>query len=150
MSIEQETIQIEEAVIKAEVPFEQEPFSPATYLTEQLIEQGMDAQTARAWMKGLDPRAETAENVKDRIFFVNRALRLYMSEQFNGSDGVSGTMNARLLVTDGIEEDAWKLLIKNGVASWLAGKPLSYKTEEPEQELEGEEPSTDTDVTISE
>ena len=88
-------------------------FNPAVFLTEALISNGL-IDAAKSWSIGIDPRAETAESEKDRIFFANRALRLFLAE-IEGRDNIT----PRMLLADGIDSIKWMALIEQGVIPWL-------------------------------
>lgn len=88
-------------------------FMPAEFLTAALRTAGH--ADPEAWAVGLDTGAITEEKVEHRIFHVNRALRLYMSEQKH----LENNMQARQLISDGIDEDTWRALINRGVIPWL-------------------------------
>lgn len=88
-------------------------FRPADFLTNALKEAGHP--NPDAWAESLHPGAHTEEKVEHRIFHVNRALRLYMSEQKDRDN----TMQARQLLSDGIDEDTWRAIVNRGVVPWL-------------------------------
>ncbi|BAW19317.1 hypothetical protein [Ralstonia phage RP31] len=87
-------------------------FNPVDYLTNALHNAGYPNPTA--WYKGIDPRAETADNEKDRIFFANRALRLYLAEVPDREN-----ISPRMLLADGITSIQWTALVDQGVVPWL-------------------------------
>jgi hypothetical protein len=97
---------------KAVAPAAPEPFQPAVFLTKALIEAGYPEPTA--WMKDIDPLVETHEDEKQRIFFANRALRLYLAE-IEGRENIS----PRMLLADGIDGVKWAALMTQGVVPWL-------------------------------
>lgn len=89
-------------------------FNPVEHLVNALTQSGY--AEPRAWTKHLDPRAETAENEKDRIFFANRALRLYLAEVPEREN-----ISPRMLLADGIDSAKWCALMEQGVIPWLMG-----------------------------
>lgn len=90
-------------------------FNPVAYLTTALFNAGHPNPSA--WALHIDPRAETAEEVKERIFFANRALRLYMSEQ-----DVPDNISPRLTIADGIGVKQWTALVDQSYVKWLMGQ----------------------------
>lgn len=92
---------------------EKPAFNPAVFLTEALIAAGLN-EAAIGWSIGIDPRVETAESEKDRIFFANRALRLFLAE-IEGRDNIT----PRMLLADGIDSVKWIALMEQGVIPWL-------------------------------
>ncbi|BAW19032.1 hypothetical protein [Ralstonia phage RP12] len=103
-----------EATAGSEEPEEEakELFNPVVYLTNALTSAGYTNPTG--WLKGIDPRAETAEDEKDRIFFANRALRLYLAEVPDREN-----ISPRMLLADGITSVQWTALVDQGVVPWL-------------------------------
>jgi hypothetical protein len=90
-------------------------FLPADYVVNALAAAGHP--NPQAWALHIDPRVETAEEEKDRIFFANRALRLYISEQ-ESPDNIS----PRMLLAEGIPSSKWCALIDKGIVPWLMGQ----------------------------
>ncbi len=89
-------------------------FNPVEFLTNALAQAGYPEPAA--WTQDIDPLASTHEDEKARIFFANRALRLYLSE-IEGRDNIS----PRLLLADGIDSTRWIALMEQGVIPWLMG-----------------------------
>lgn len=100
-----------EAVTETEVVL----FDPVDYLTGALRDAGHPNPTA--WTLDIDPRAQTAPSDKDRIFFANRALCLYVSEH-EGRENIT----PRLLLVDGIDKVKWAALMEQGIVPWLMNK----------------------------
>lgn len=93
---------------------EQKPFfNPVEFLTNALHQAGFT--DADLWHKDIDPRAETAEDEKERIFFANRALRLFLAEVGGDRDNIT----PRMLLADGIDSVKWIALMEQGVIPWL-------------------------------
>ena len=92
---------------------EKPAFNPAVFLTEALAGAGLK-EAALGWSVGIDPRVETAENEKDRIFFANRALRLFLAEIEDREN-----ITPRMLLADGIDSVKWCALMEQGVIPWL-------------------------------
>ena len=93
---------------------EQKPFfNPVEFLTNALHQAGFT--DADLWHKDIDPRAETAEDEKERIFFANRALRLFLAEVGGDRDNIT----PRMLLADGIDGIKWIALMEQGVIPWL-------------------------------
>lgn len=90
-------------------------FLPANYLINALTAAGHPNPTA--WALHIDPRVETAEEEKDRIFFANRALRIYLSEQ-----EAADTISVRMLLAEGIPAAKWCALVDKGIVPWLMGQ----------------------------
>lgn len=96
-------------------------FNPVDFVCEELQRAGSDKPTC--WMAHLDPRSETEPDELARIFFVNRSLRLYMSEQEGRNHN-----EARLLLADGISVSDWKSIVSKGVVPWILNKlPVNKK-----------------------
>ena len=95
---------------------QQEAFMPAEFLTNALRQEGYE--NPEAWTANLDPRC-TDPTIKpqERIFFVNRALRLYMSEQEGRNH-----MEARMLLAEGLTVEEWSAIVTRGVVPWLLNK----------------------------
>lgn len=91
-------------------------FNPVVFLTEALTAKGL-TEAAAKWVQDIDPRAQSAESEKDRIFFANRALRLYLAE-IEGRDNVT----PRMLLADGIDSVKWIALMEQGIIPWLLGQ----------------------------
>lgn len=98
----------DESAFKEETPL----FNPVDFLTMALHQAGYPEPTA--WYKGIDVRAETADSEKDRIFFANRALRLFLAEVENREN-----ITPRMLLADGIDSPKWMALMEQGVIPWL-------------------------------
>ena len=92
---------------------EKPAFNPAVFLTEALIAANLE-DAAIKWSVGIDPRVETAESEKDRIFFANRALRLFLAEIEDREN-----ITPRMLLADGIDSVKWCALMEQGVIPWL-------------------------------
>lgn len=93
---------------------EQKPFfNPVEFLTNALHQAGFS--DADAWHKDIDPRAETAEDEKERIFFANRALRLFLAEYEDARDNIT----PRMLLADGIDSVKWIALMEQGIVPWF-------------------------------
>lgn len=90
-------------------------FNPAQYVINALTAAGHPNPTA--WALHVDPRVETAEKEVDRIFFANRALRLYISEQ-----EVADNISPRMLLAEGIPAGKWCALVDKGLVPWLMGQ----------------------------
>lgn len=90
-------------------------FNPVTYLINAL--QSAGHKEPNAWTLDLDPRAETVEDEKERIFFTNRAVRLYMAEQTEREN-----ITARLLLADGIDKIKYCALVEQAIVPWLMGE----------------------------
>lgn len=90
-------------------------FQPVDYLSQSLLNAGHPEPTA--WTLHIDPRAVTAEDEKERIFFANRALRLYIAEHTDQEN-----VTPRMLVSDGIDATKWAALADQGIVPWLMGK----------------------------
>lgn len=127
-------------------------FNPVNYLTDALREAGY--HDPEGWTKNIDVRAANAVEEKDRIFFANRALRLYLAE-IEGRENIS----PRMLLADGIDSVKWKALMDQGVIPWLLNQfdaKGKRKTEEAPaadetitsldvpQDTEDQSPSTDS------
>lgn len=96
-------------------------FNPVEFLCSELERAGSTDLTC--WMKHIDPRATTEPDEMARIFFANRALRLYMAEQEGRNH-----MEARLLLADGIPVADWKSIVSKGVVPWILNKlPVNKK-----------------------
>lgn len=100
-----------------EVPVEKKEetpalFNPVAFLTEALQKAGY--AKPYAWTEGIDERAQTADNEKDRIFFANRALRLFLAEVENRDN-----ITPRMLLADGVDSTKWMALMEQGVIPWL-------------------------------
>jgi hypothetical protein len=89
-------------------------FNPVTYLTNALAAAGHPNPSA--WTQDIDPRAETAEEEKDRIFFANRALRLWLAEQTDREN-----ITVRMIQADGISAIKWCALMDQGIVKWVMG-----------------------------
>jgi hypothetical protein len=100
-----------EAVTETEVVL----FDPVDYLTGALRDAGHPNPTA--WTLDIDPRAQTAPSDKDRIFFANRALSLYIAEHTDREN-----ITPRLLLVDGIDKVKWAALMEQGIVPWLMNK----------------------------
>lgn len=96
-------------------PTDDKPFDPAVYLTEALTRAGHPAPAE--WLKDVDPRVQTATEENDRLFFANRAIRLYMSEQ-----DVNDNISPRLLLAEGIGSVNWCAVVDEGIVPWLMGE----------------------------
>jgi hypothetical protein len=94
---------------EAATPF----FNPVTFLTQAFENAGL-FHAAAVWAEDIDPRAETAEGEKDRIFFANRALRLFLAEVPDREN-----ITPRMLLADGIDGVKWVALMEQGVIPWL-------------------------------
>lgn len=127
----------------------QEAFMPAEFLTKLLREEGH--ADPEAWAVDLDPRcSDPSIKVQERIFFVNRALRLYMSEQEGRNH-----MDARMLLADGLQVDEWSAIVVRGVVPWLMNKLPVSKTQlaeaaalvsaHTEQTVQSHEPTVEQD-----
>lgn len=124
---EDQIVDVEFTEIKREVvtPL----FNPAVFFTELLISNDL-TDAAVNWSCGIDPRAETADNEKDRIFFANRALRLFLAEIEDREN-----ITPRMLIADGIDSVKWIALMEQGVIPWLKnqfdkkGKRVQPETE---------------------
>jgi hypothetical protein len=119
-------------------------FQPVEYLSQALLAAGHPDPTG--WTKDIDPRAVTAEEEKDRIFFANRALLLYLAEQEDREN-----VTVRMLVTTGVDGAKWAAIAEQGIVPWLMGKFDKPKAEEAVAETtlqEGVEsaPVSDTKV----
>ena len=123
-AVEQDNIGVEASIPVAGEPVTQEEleaqnphadFNPVTYLIEALTKAGHPNPTA--WTKDLDPRSQTAEKVEDRMFFVNRAIRLYISEHLDMEN-----ITPRMILAEGIAVSKWIALMEQGVVKWLMGK----------------------------
>lgn len=88
-------------------------FNPVVFLTDVLTSNGL-SEAAAIWVQGIDPRAQTAESEKDRIFFANRALRLFLAEVEDREN-----ITPRMLLADGIDSVKWCALMEQGVIPWL-------------------------------
>lgn len=93
----------------------EDAFDPADYLISAL--QSAGHPDPAAWTKDMDPRARTAPEEKDRIFFANRAIRLYLAEH-----GERENITPRLLLAEGIGKVKWAALMEQGVVPWLMNK----------------------------
>ena len=110
-----ETMKAEAAEAQADL------FDPVGFVCIELKRAG--SETPEAWAKHIDPRAQTEPDELARIFFTNRALRLYMSEQAGRNH-----MEARLLLADGISVADWKSIVSKGVVPWILNKlPVNKK-----------------------
>lgn len=103
-------------------------FNPVTYLIEALTKAGHPKPAA--WTQDIDLRAHTAEKVEDRIFFANRALRLYISEHLDMEN-----ITPRMILAEGIAVSKWIALMEQGAVKWLMGK---FKKVEEKKENLGE------------
>lgn len=137
---ENQIIDTEVTEVKEEAPF----FNPVEFLTNAL--RAADYVDPTGWRNNIDPRAEIAEDERERIFFANRALRLFLSE-VEGRENIS----PRMLLADGIDSDKWIALMEQGVIPWLMnqfdnrGKRITQETE-----AEAEQPTMeDTDPEIA-
>ena len=101
-------VEFKEVPTETAAPF----FNPVAYLTEALT--AAKHPEPLAWTKDCDPRAETALEEKERIFFANRALRLYLAEQTDREN-----LSPRMLLADGIDGVKWAALMDQGVIPWL-------------------------------
>lgn len=115
MQEKNEIVDVEFTEVKRE-PAAAPMFNPAVFLTEALIKAGL-TEAAVQWCQNIDPRAETAESEKDRIFFANRALRLFLAE-IEGRDNIT----PRMLIADGIDSVKWIALMEQGIIPWLLGQ----------------------------
>lgn len=126
---------------------DKEFFNPAEFLTTELAKAGFE--TPDAWASALDPKAFDSElKDEERIFFVNRSLRLYMSEQENRNH-----MEARMLLADGLSANEWKAIVVKGVVPWILNKlPVSKNqlqeaaaavSEHTEQKVQANEPGSE-------
>lgn len=102
-----------------EVPTEpQVPnFDPAAYLTKAFKDAGFE--DADAWTKDIDPRALVLNNGlsdKHRIFFVNRALRLFIAEV-----DTKDNSTVRMVIVDAVTPEQWSSLIDQGFIPWIKG-----------------------------
>lgn len=88
------------------------PFQPAAYLTTALARAGY--HDPEGWLKDADPLVATHEEEKQRIFFANRALRLYLAEIAEREN-----ISPRLLLADGIDATRWCALMDQGIVPWL-------------------------------
>ena len=135
MQQDKEIVDVEFTEIKKEEGATASNFNPAVFLTQALIDAGL-IDEATKWSIGIDPRAETAESEKDRIFFANRALRLFLAE-VEGRDNVT----PRMLLADGIDAVKWMALMEQGVIPWLLNqfdkKGKRIAPEEQKEEFAG-------------
>jgi hypothetical protein len=126
--VEEKVVAQEEA--KPEVPYAD--FNPVTYMIEALTKAGHPNPTA--WTLDIDPRAQNAEKVEDRIFFTNRALHLYVAEHVEREN-----ITPRMIFAEGLPVPKWIALMEQGIVKWLMGK-FDKKTEEKkETSVEGQE-----------
>lgn len=129
---------------KADAPAAPEPFMPAVFLTKALIEAGYPEPTA--WMKDIDPLVETHEDEKQRIFFANRALRLFLAEIADRDN-----ITPRMVLADGIDSIKWSALMTQGIVPWLMNefdeKTGKRKKAEPVIGLDEAAPGT-SDTTV--
>lgn len=123
-------------------------FNPFLFLTDALIKAGYPDPVG--WSAGIDSRVETADNEKDRIFFANRALRLYLAE-VEGRENIS----PRMLLADGIDSVKWAALMEQGIIPWLMnqfdkkGKRMkSEDTTDEKDEVLGQTPP-DTEESLA-
>lgn len=93
------------------IPVQQ--FDPVGFLTNLLKQNGLIAASA-AWKQNIDSRAYSAEKEEERIFFTNRALRLFLAEQTDREN-----ITPRMLLADGIDGVKWSALIEQGIIPWL-------------------------------
>lgn len=151
----QQTQQAHEGAIEQQQNFAQEQkaevFLPAQFLTNALAEAGHE--NPQAWQRDLDSRCnDTTLKPEERIFFVNRALRLYMSEQEGRNH-----MEARMLLADGLTVEEWSAIVVRGVVPWLLNKLPLNKTQlaqaaaavssHAEQSIEANEPQAQEQAT---
>lgn len=111
----QDVTDVEFKEVPVEKPAAAEVFNPVAYLDNALRANRLE-NSVDAWKRDLDPRAETAEDEKERIFFANRALRLFIAEIPN-CDNIA----PRMLLADGIDGVKWSALIDRGVIPWMLG-----------------------------
>lgn len=134
--INQEVTDVEFKEIPVEKKEEaQATFNPVSYLTNALNTAGL-TEAAAAWVMNIDPRAETAEDEKERIFFANRALRLFLAEQPDRDN-----ITPRMLLADGIDGVKWAALMEQGVIPWLKNEfDKKGKRVKPEANDDGNNP----------
>ena len=107
-------------------------FNPVTHLTATMEAAGLTDAAAK-WTLGIDPRAQSAEGEKDRIFFANRSLRLFLAEIEDREN-----ITPRMLLADGIDSPKWIALMEQGIIPWLLnqfdkkGKRVSPEAEQVE------------------
>lgn len=119
------------------------PFDPAVYLTNALMVAGHPDPAA--WAKHIDPRAQTAEKETDRLFFTNRSLRLYLSEQEDREN-----ISPRMLLAEGLNNVDWTALMDQGIVPWLMNqfdkKGKRIKPEEVKVHVAGETAAEDKET----
>lgn len=102
-------------------PFEptaEENFKPLDFLVEALAAGGVDPEFAERVKLGVPPEASDASiPVGERIFMVNRSLRLCISET-----NLPDTIQVRMLISDKLSMDNWKQIITHGLVPALNGK----------------------------
>lgn len=102
-------------------PFEptaEENFKPLDFLVEALAAGGVDPEFAERVKLGVPPEAGDASiPVGERIFMVNRSLRLCISET-----NLPDTIQVRMLISDKLSMDNWKQIITHGLIPALNGK----------------------------
>lgn len=109
---------------------------PVTYLTEALRASGY-AQP-EAWTKDIDPAAkDLTVDIDHRLFLVNRALGLYLSETKDCGDNII----PRMFISERQTFENWCLIVNDGIVPWLNKKfaPKSTVVPNPVMVTPGEE-----------
>lgn len=98
--------------VSASISYDEATFDAPGFVCQELEKAGYENPTD--WLRDADQRmSDLTLPVKERIFFVNRALRLHMSEQVDRNH-----MEARMLIADGLELGDWVSIIVRGVVPW--------------------------------
>lgn len=87
--------------------------NPVFFLTEALYAGGY--VHPEDWKKDLNPQAETAETIDERLFLTNRSLALYLSEQ----QDIGDTIIPRMFISEKQSYENWTKIITEGIVPWL-------------------------------